>query len=400
MTKFCFGLVLVFAGLFTSASEASDSIPQLKESGPYSFTEKEVEFKDGSNVLRGTLYLPDVQEKCPAVVLLGGAERGPRTPFKKMLAERFAAGGIAALIYDSPGTGRSTGNFLFQTKIDRRNEALAAHRFLKSRKGIHSEQAGIFGISEGAGVALLAAAEDDEVAFVFPVSGSLGVSPLEVSRYRIEMMGTDQGLSHEEIAKAQVLREILFALIAGTDIVEWPLIRMKVNQWSAEPWNDLIDSTMQCRQGLNLEQKIEAKARLKEIMDPWKTEAWFELALIEIKKYEQFMALDADLFFHYLEKGPFAAGDMYHYRRELNDFSKVQCPVLAIWGERDRFVPPGRSAALFGICMSETDNRDVTLMIVPGASHLISIPGERFAFAERYPQVMIDWVLSRFPAIR
>jgi pimeloyl-ACP methyl ester carboxylesterase len=175
---------------------------------------------------------------------------------------------------------------------------------------------------------------------------------------------------------------------------------MKVSHWPLEPWEELIAVIKRCRQLATREEKIETKNRLRELLDHWKGEAWFGLTWIDLNVYERFIAFDCDLFFQYLEKGPFAAGDLYHYRRELTDFAKIECPVLAIWGEKDRFIPSYRSSALFRNCMSEAGNPDVTCKILPGASHLISIPGERFRLAEGYPQVMVNWVVSKFPVIR
>lgn len=128
------------------------------------------------------MFVPAVARDCPGVVNLGGAERGPRTHYKRKLASRFASQGIAALIYDSPGSGRSAGNALMQTKQDRVREALAAHDFLGEQAGIDRGRVGIYGLSEGAGIALLAAAEKPEVAFALPFSGGLGIPPLEQSR--------------------------------------------------------------------------------------------------------------------------------------------------------------------------------------------------------------------------
>jgi alpha-beta hydrolase superfamily lysophospholipase len=364
--------------------------------GSRAFTRKEVVFPDGPTLLEGAVFLPDRKAPCPAIVLLGGAERGPRGPYKHRMASHFAEHGIAALTYDSPGTGQSTGNTLFQTKRDRVREAVAAHRFLREQEGILSEQVGIWGISEGAGIALLAAAAEQEVAFVMPISGALGVAPVDQIRYRIEMMGLERNLRPEEIQKALVLGEIQFALLAGVEIVEWPLVHMKVGQWPEEPWDELINLTMRCRQKLTDEEKSEVKEELRQVTDTFKAESWFEVAVIDPRRYQQFVAMDTSLFFNYLEKGPFASGDWNHNRWEHRAFAKIQCPVLAIWGERDHYVPSHRSAAGFRDCMSDANNEDVTITIVPGASHLITVPGSRFEIAGEYPEIMSDWLVARF----
>lgn len=391
-------LLLCAAALSGSQGKSSAALPPAP-TGTLRATEKEVAFLDGESRLRGTLHMPVSDTGCPAVVVLGGAERGPRVPVKRILAGHFADAGIAALIYDSPGTGQSSGNALFQTKRDRVKEALAAHRFLEEQQGIRPEQVGIFGISEGAGIALLAAAEDPQVAFVMAVSGALGIPPMEVSRHRIEMMGLERGLSPEEIQKALALAEIIYALLAGPDIVEWPLMRMKVKQWPEEPWNEFIELTRKCRQKLSADEQRAVKERLRRTLDRWKSEAWFSIAMIDTRRYERFISMADGVFFDYLQKGPLAAGDWHHSRHELRAFARVRCPVLAIWGERDRFVPPGRSAAVLTECIARAQNEDVTIVTIPGASHRITVPGEGLKFAGDYPGLMVRWVLSRFPVL-
>jgi len=367
------------------------------------FTERDVVFLDGSTRLAGTVFLPPdaegrpaVATACPAVVILGGAERGPRTLYKRKLAGFFASKGIAALIYDSPGTGRSAGSARMQTKQDRVREALAAHAFLGEREGIHRGRVGIYGLSEGAGIALLAAAERPEVAFALPVSGGLGIPSLEQSRYRVETMCLEQGLGPEEIQKALVFMEILWALMTGRDVVEWRLIGSKVEQWPGEPWKELIAATKKSRQPLSAEERAEVKAELKRSMDAWESEPWFGAVVVDPAKFERMTAADAGVFFTFLKNGPLARGDWNHDRTEIRTFPGVKCPVLAIWGARDRFVPVNRSAAVLRDCMSGAGNADVTAMTIPGASHILTVPGTDLEFAGGYPKVMTDWIAARF----
>lgn len=107
------------------------------------------------------------------------------------------------------------------------------------------------------------------------------------------------------------------------------------------------------------------------------------------------MAMAPEPFFAYLKHGPFAAGDWHHNRYELGACPRIRIPVLAIWGERDLYVPVNRSATVLGDCLA--DNADVTLTIIPGASHLITIPGVGLELPEGYMQGMVDWILVRFP---
>lgn len=362
-----------------------------------SFTEKEVQFDSAQDLLRGSLYMPESSGRCPAVVLLGGAEREARSLYKRSLAEQFAGKGVAALIYDSPGTGESKGNAMLQTKKDRVREAIAVFRFLRTQEDIDPDAVGIYGFSEGAGIALLAAAEESDVSFAIPVSGGLGVPPMEQSRYRIEMMGLEAGLAPEAIQKGLVFEEIQYALVTGIDIVEWQLIEGKVKPWLEEPWIDLVEMTKRCRDDLSDKEKKEVKDALARAINSLKVQPWFEMAIPDARKYDWFLALDAQRFFWFLENNPFAAGDWHHNSYELQNLPKVKCPILAIWGERDRFVPWNRSLAVFKNCMDQAGHDDVTLLTFPGASHMITLPGKGLEFIGGYPAVMTDWIMKRFP---
>ena len=91
-------------------------------------------------------------------------------------------------------------------------------------------------------------------------------------------------------------------------------------------------------------------------------------------------------------------GDWNHDRIEIRTYPQVKCPVLAIWGARERFVPVNRSAAVFRNCMSGSGNADVTVMTIPDASHILTVPGSALDFAGDYPQVLTDWIAARFSA--
>jgi len=392
-----FGLFIAGMGITSSncAGEDGNTVEMLaaKETGSIC-AGKEVEFLDGSTGLKGTLYMPDVEGLCPGVIIVGGAERGPRNEYKRQLAGYFAGWGMAALIYDSPGTGESTGMALMQTKNDRVKEAVAAHRFLRRQDRIDPGKTGIWGISEGAGVALLAAVEEEEVAFVIALSGAMGISPFEISAYRIEVKGLEMGLSLEEIQKGLVFAEIFWTILTGRDVVEWRLLEMKAKKWADEPWEELITLAKRSRQELEPEEKIELKDRLQQVMSRWKSENWFKIALVNGSAFERMKAMNAEMFFGYLKQGPWARGDWQHYWREINEIPKIKCPVLAIWGERDNFLPPNRSKAVFEYCMSKSRNNDVTTLKIRGANHIMKA-AEGNDFTEQYLEVMREWVNGR-----
>jgi len=373
----------------------------LAASGPITAAEvepREIEFRDGAVLLKGTLFTPkeDAAESddVPGIVLLGGAERGPRTPMKRRVAAHFASRGTASLIYDSPGTGASSGSALMQTKADRVREAIAAHRFLCGQAGVDRRHVGIWGISEGAGIAVLAASQASEIAFVIPVSGALGIPPRETARHRVEAMGTRQGLSAEEIRKAHVLEELLWELVSGADVVEWPFVHAKVRRWTGEPWEELIDLTRRARGVQSRDDRAKVQAALRRVLGTWESEPWFASVVVDPGRYERLLAMDSDRFFAFLERNPLAAGDWFHDHRELQAFPGVTCPVLALWGEDDLFVPAHHAAAIFRAAMTEVGNERVTIEILPGATHLLAVAEGSQEFAPDHLDRMAEWIAA------
>jgi len=353
----------------------------------------EVEFRNGTTTLRGTVFRPEAAGSGPGVVILGGSERNARTDYKRRVASKFAESGVSALIYDSPGSGASTGNALLQTKNDRIVEALAAVRFLRGRPGVDPDRVGLWGISEGAGIALFASARDPGVAFAISVSSALGIAPMEISRFRIEMSGHEDRLSSEEIARALVLEEILYDLFSGAGLAEWRLIGMKVRNWPDEPWRELIEAVKACRREAPAAAREKAKDLLIRSLESWKDKVWFPLAIPDIALFDRMAALDAPTFLAFLDNNPWAKGDWLDHLRARNDLSTLRCPVLAVWGENDRFLPPHRSAAVLKRLLTEV-GIDLTIEIIPGAGHIMTRAGEN-EVAPEYDKIVAAWLSSK-----
>ncbi len=134
---------------------------------------------------------------------------------------------------------------------------------------------------------------------------------------------------------------------------------------------------------------------LRRILRGWMTEPWFSLAVVDQASLERILAMDTQMFFGFLARGPLASGDWYRGREELELLANVRCLVLAVWGEEDDFLPPRRSAARLGANLSEAGNTDVTLRILPDAGHLLTIVDDPDTYPSGYPQLLVDWVRRR-----
>lgn len=354
--------------------------------------EEQVRFTSGSASLAGTLFWPAERAGCPAVVLLAGSDRSERGGLRTAIARHFAAHGVAAMVYDSPATGSSSGNALLQSIADRVAEALSAVAYLQQLQGIRSTAIGLFGGSKGANVALMACAEDPGVAFVIPVSGSLGVSILDILRYSAEKRGYEQGLTPDEIAQAMTFKEIAFVLLSGVEIVEWSLIESRVKQWEDAPWPTFIDIAKQHGKELTQKEKQALLDSFRKIVANFETQRWF--AVVDVgNAVQRMLSLDTNTFFSLLESGRYSRDwERSLCFREVD----IRCPVLAIWGEEDSFLPPHQSAARLKKYLMDSDHPDYEVIIFQDASHFLTLPGSRSDFVPGYLDTMVNWVSRRF----
>src|SRR6188508_3398063 len=99
--------ILVIAILIGMSGSATCANETGVQSG---FEEHRVEFYNHDVKLAGSLLLPGSEVPVPAVVFVHGAGRQTREPYREA-GEYFASQGIAALIYDKRGVGKSGGAY-------------------------------------------------------------------------------------------------------------------------------------------------------------------------------------------------------------------------------------------------------------------------------------------------
>jgi alpha-beta hydrolase superfamily lysophospholipase len=125
---------------------------------------EELEFRSGADICAAWLYpaAGDATEN-PVVVMahgLSGTRRDGLGPF----AERFAAAGIAALVFDHRGFGESGGEADLFEPWRQLDDWRAAIAFARALPGVDPGRVATFGSSMGGGNALAAAADDSRVA--------------------------------------------------------------------------------------------------------------------------------------------------------------------------------------------------------------------------------------------
>lgn len=202
------GYWLIFSPLPIYAQDSLNLSDNAARNENQSFKEEQVQFKNGDVVLAGTLLTPSAGGTHPAIVIVHGS--GPnKGSWYRLYAEQFVRAGIAALIYDKRGSGKSTGDWRYRKLDDLTSDALAAVSYLKSRPEINPQQIGLWGISQGSWIVALAASRSEDVAFIITVAGD-GVSPTQQELYHKDEMFRHLGYSQRAKDTALKFWKLIF----------------------------------------------------------------------------------------------------------------------------------------------------------------------------------------------
>jgi alpha-beta hydrolase superfamily lysophospholipase len=175
-------------------------VPARAAEGPAAMTTADFEFVSGGHLLSGVLDHPVAGETRALVVFVHGY--GPTDVRGWHLFEdlrtRFAELGMASLVWDKPGQGRSEGTFdLEQPVAESAEEVLDAVAELRRRGVPGAQRIGLWSISRGGWIAPLAMARDPGIGFWISVSG---VDALETFPYMLEQNLRIEGRSEEQAA--------------------------------------------------------------------------------------------------------------------------------------------------------------------------------------------------------
>lgn len=144
--------------------------------------------------------------------MLHGAGQGERE-FYRTVAERFAEVGVASLIFDRRGHGESDGPRDMDLFVLGR-DAAAAWRFLREQPEVDAAHVGLWGYSNGAWVASLAAADLPDLAFLV-LAGAAGVTPGRAEAYRRAHDLRTQGIAAETVAAVERAWTLIFGYVGS-----------------------------------------------------------------------------------------------------------------------------------------------------------------------------------------
>jgi dipeptidyl aminopeptidase/acylaminoacyl peptidase len=167
-------LVLLLLGvallptLFRGTSRAPLVGPDLS-----SFEYEEVEFFSGDLRLAGMIFVPEGEGPFPAAVIIHGSGTSRRNSKWYLSVTRYLQdNGIAVLLPDKRGCEKSEGNWVGADFEDLAEDALAAVEYVRNRFEFDRTKIGLVGMSQGGWIAPVAAAEDEDIAFVVSMSGA------------------------------------------------------------------------------------------------------------------------------------------------------------------------------------------------------------------------------------
>jgi putative heme-binding domain-containing protein len=316
---------------------------------------EEVSFRHGTDTLSGSLYRPDGLGPHPAIVMILGSEGHDRDygGAGRALGQHFARAGIACLTWDKPGVGRSTGNYNNQTFRDRADEALAAAGYLRGRKDIRRGGIGLWGHSQGGMIAPLAASLSDDVKFLIEVSGWQGPA------WKQDPARVEAELRAARFPEADVERAVEFAR-----------------------------KRMEMIRGNGPYSELEKAQRAVE------TQSWFQSI-------------------HFCDRVRFESARRVVGNDSTDWWSRIRCPVLVLYGERDVSTgPPEPLIAIIRRGLAAAGNEDVTVRIFPDADHSLCRIGKPSRtplgarakeppkdagpdFVPGYLETMTDWIIEK-----
>lgn len=172
-----------------------------------SFREEEVTYPSGCLTLAAALLVPETERPVPGVVVLQGSGDSDRTnAWARAISEGLARRGLAVLLTDKRGSGRSEGDWRTADFEDLAEDALAGVELLRERAEVRPGAIGLLGLSQGGHVAPLAAALGDGIAFVVAASAS-ATSLGEQMNHEMRNTFRQAGLPEEGVEKGMEIQQ-------------------------------------------------------------------------------------------------------------------------------------------------------------------------------------------------
>ena len=322
-------------GTFTLTRGAMPAPAPAASGPPPPYHVEDVTFTHGNVTLAGTLTTPDGDGPFPAIVMVTGSGAQNRDEeifgFKifAAIADALTRHGVAVLRYDDRGVGGSTGQNAASTSGDFAGDALAGLALLATRPHVDARRLGVFGHSEGADVAAIAAAQSPQVAFIVMMAGA-AISGEDTLAYQ-----QAHGLALAGATPAEV----------ATEQAAWRKVAADVKSHASET---TLAADIRAQIGAQYDARpVDARSALgdrTQFIDAAMTTA---RAQIESPWMRYFIGFDP---------API--------------LEQVHCPVLALFGGKDTQVPVALNQPALEAAFAKGGNHRVTVKVFPDANHL------------------------------
>ena len=347
--------------------ESEKTIRPQEPTKPYPYYSEDVKFENTKDeiTLAGTLSLPEKDGNFPAVILISGS--GPQNRDEELLGHKpflvlsdyLTKNGIAVLRFDDRGTAESTGDFATATSFDFATDVESAIKYLKTRKEINKNKIGLIGHSEGGIIAPIVTTKSKDVAFIVLLAGT-GIRGDQLLLLQQELVGRASGISDSVLQKAKVVNGGAFDIILkseNTDLLETELTNyikqaLKDNPESGKP------------AGMSEEDYV--KLQVTQLIRPW--------------------------MYYFIKHDP------------APTLEKVNCPVLAINGEKDLQVPAPVNLEAIKKALEKGGNKNVTTKELSNLNHLFQecetgSPSEYASIEQTFSPIalaeILNWILKQ-----
>jgi len=316
-----FLIILVLSFFFVSYM----SFCQMKTEN-FSFTYDSIKYS-------GFIKLPEKNDPTSIIIIVPGSGKsnfftGNWLWFNDLFS-RFVQDGLACCVWDKAGCGKSEGTFDEKTVQNSSKEVLAAIEELKRLRIPGSDKIGLWGISRAGWICPLVIEQYPSIVFWISVSGADDKDNL---RYLLESNFRINGRSESET-------RLLMA--------EWDHLN-RVLQKGGETFDELKAATKHLFQ------------------DPY----YKSLGLGEPTEAEDFYKYQK----YYQSRG-YVFDEVTGMQILVPDFkgtlNKIQCPVLAIFGEKDFHVNWRKTVALYKETIGSNSKAELTIKTFPDCNHII-----------------------------
>jgi pimeloyl-ACP methyl ester carboxylesterase len=182
---------------------------------------------------------PVAGARLPAVILLAGAGVNDRdgavhgVPTLAQLAGAIAKAGYLVVRYDKRGFGQSGGRSESSTLADQAEDVRSVVRWLNDRKDVDGKRIAIVGHSEGAWVAMIAAAKERRLAAVISLAG-VGTTGSELILSQQQRTLEQSQLSAQDRAsRVAMQKQIHTAVLTGKG---WEGVPPNLRKEADTPW--------------------------------------------------------------------------------------------------------------------------------------------------------------------